>query len=637
MKHLILALVYFWTSLCLAADPPVSLKGQLSATKNLPAWNLETPMNQSTKTGGINALIETGNFNLLANPGFEHSTYSTAWTASGGSSSVGTSTNIGTGLKSYAWDASASSQTLTSDAVAIPAGFYGIVGGASCRFKTSATDYLLQVYDGTNVVASQAISASTTFTNQTLNFNFPTSGNISLRIASQSNAAALYIDDCRLGPATNVGTVQQAQLLGTIKVTGCSGAWTSSSTTIASFSVNTGCTYTATGAASAPGTQIPAISFSQIPAGNLFLQAEGTFTQANTSNYTASFQFYDGTNSANEVSNCRVGTGPISCPGINQSISYSTTQSNVTLQIRTFVDSGGLSAIQGSSSYPLVIKVYWFPTSAQGALTQNTTPAYYNGYHENSCAWTVTATSYTDFPADASCALTVRNQSNISCSTVGSVLPAVACTLPSTGPYYICGKVSVFGGATVGHAVRIWDGTTTISEGSDVSTNEPDEKSLCGIYNATSLTPTISLQGQASSGSVTIQSQRTSPAVEWTIINLAQSFPAPLLIGSVTSNTSGLERIERATVNCGNSGSSVTSQSGNWVTISNGGGAGACTLNFSFTSTPTCSVTVERNPIPTSQTWGTITSISSTSAVLQRTVNAVDLNGSLQVICMGPR
>jgi len=64
--------------------PPVSVKGQGSSTKLLPKWNLQVPNNQATNLGGIDALIETGNSNILVNPSFEHATADTGWTLSAG-------------------------------------------------------------------------------------------------------------------------------------------------------------------------------------------------------------------------------------------------------------------------------------------------------------------------------------------------------------------------------------------------------------------------------------------------------------------------------------------------------------------------------------------------------------------------
>lgn len=57
------------------AFPPNSIKGQ-SGSKLNAKWNLQVPYNQATSLGGIDALIETGNENVIGNPGFESNSVS---------------------------------------------------------------------------------------------------------------------------------------------------------------------------------------------------------------------------------------------------------------------------------------------------------------------------------------------------------------------------------------------------------------------------------------------------------------------------------------------------------------------------------------------------------------------------------
>ena len=52
-------------------DLSTALRSQNNGPR-LNVGNLQVPNNQATKTGAINALIETGNLNLLSNPSFEH-------------------------------------------------------------------------------------------------------------------------------------------------------------------------------------------------------------------------------------------------------------------------------------------------------------------------------------------------------------------------------------------------------------------------------------------------------------------------------------------------------------------------------------------------------------------------------------
>src|SRR5665213_2385038 len=61
-----------------AGLPPTSVQGQYDASAQT-KFNFQVPYNQKTDLGGIKALFETGNHNLLTSPSFENTAYSTAW------------------------------------------------------------------------------------------------------------------------------------------------------------------------------------------------------------------------------------------------------------------------------------------------------------------------------------------------------------------------------------------------------------------------------------------------------------------------------------------------------------------------------------------------------------------------------
>jgi hypothetical protein len=73
------SLLFAISTISHAEAPPVSVKGQ-QGSKLLPKWNFQLPNNQATNLGGIDALLETGNENQLANPGFEAATTMQGWT-----------------------------------------------------------------------------------------------------------------------------------------------------------------------------------------------------------------------------------------------------------------------------------------------------------------------------------------------------------------------------------------------------------------------------------------------------------------------------------------------------------------------------------------------------------------------------
>ncbi len=225
--------------------------------------------------------------------------------------------------------------------------------------------------------------------------------------------------------------------------------------------------------------------------------------------------------------------------------------------------------------------------------------SYYSGYHDSTCSWSRTNVAYGAFTADASCALVQRQASVISAAATGSVLPALALTLPSLGTYYICANVNSFAAANGG--LRMTDGTTVIFESTDQSTTRTT-KTLCGTYVSASLTPTISIEGKSSSGAITIDTTSTSSAIEWTIFPITQNVPMPVFIGSITSNFSGALRTEYlqfgggasgglATSACTTTPCTVAAQSGSWISSVARGSAGSYTATIAagmFSSVPYC-------------------------------------------------
>lgn len=150
-----------------------------------------------------------------------------------------------------------------------------------------------------------------------------------------------------------------AQLMGGVVVTGCAAAWATGSTTFAAFATQTGCTYTTFGQAQAPATNIPGFKFASLPPGDYMIQYEG-FAGNTVAAKTAFFQFTDGTITARETS-AVYSSGSMLVPTINQSFSYTSTQTNMTWQMYGKTDSGGTTSIYGTTANPGTFKLWFFP------------------------------------------------------------------------------------------------------------------------------------------------------------------------------------------------------------------------------------------------------------------------------------
>jgi hypothetical protein len=593
--------------------------------------------------------------NRLRNPGWENGKVS--WTASGGTYiTTVTSGQVAEGTMSASWDSSAAAQTLTSDPVVIVSGdgLSGQNGVVSAVFKcaTGTCTHTLQAFDVTTstILNSVTITSSTTsFVRATANFIFPSasaSGVVARIVSVASDEPVIYVDSAFLGLAEgyNIGSVSQAQLYGTITVTGCSSPWSTSSTSLTDFSAETSCSYAATGNASAPATMIPAIKFSSLPPGEYTLQAEGIFDQS-TSAKNAYFQFWDGTNTARELSTVYGASAPISVPGIHQSISYSTPQSNVTLSIRAKTDSGGSSVIDGNTADPLVIKVYKFPAQSEIAIRAGASPSYWIGYHGSDCSWSRTNTVLGDPATDASCTLNELKNVNMGSVTGSNSLPSITFTPNRTRDYRITAKATVGAGTSTSQiAISLTDGSTVYDTASyrAAQVNDSQNVTLVGYVPATAGTPiTIKIQTAASSGTVIIDQEisTNNRVVQWTIEALDTLNGAPLLVGSVTSNSAGAERIERLAVapECTTGTCAQASNSSNWATVT-WNTTGNYTLDYTgtFSSAPTCTCNAFRSAarmvcygasLPGATTWVFATG----------QVTNVDQNSGFTIICMGPR
>lgn len=635
MKKIFLAAMLFLVhgvpSCSLAADPPVSLKGQSSAAKNAPAWNLEVPFNQSTKTGGINALIETGNLNIVANSGFEHSTFSTGWTSSGGTFQVSTGSNIGTGLKGADWDASAASQTITSTAVTIPAGWYNGNGAVYCSFKTSATDYVLQAYDGTNILGSSTISASTSFGIQYASFVFPSSGSISLRVVSASNATNIYFDDCYVGPnsflsliGNAVGFTQLNDQAGNgstaTKIPYYTNTTVSSPNGVYTFAMD-----------STNGTSFtflqPAVVTAQISFYNSSVGEQLGFSV----NGTVTTNIYSQTDA---VRKCLSQNIVVSATGYATSATCTFTVAAGDI-VRPNTSGGtcgdtnscsmGLTAISLASQrvFNANATPWWIQAVVSGAnpaLSKTDT----GGHVEiTNSSLTLTPISGSQ-PVGTLCSSTnaaATPSTGATTCAAGSESLGVTFNIQDAGAYTVCVEMPVYHDQTSGNALAYSylfklaetgtanqtiasdkSGTQITSRGASSTPGPIDtqEVSMCRIFTfSTAGQKAVRLfgynPGTTSADSAIILSDSFGGRnVIFTVMKGSYSQPMPIFVGGITSNSTNALRTESAYVT--NAGScAVSTQSSTWITSVSDPGVGQCGLVWGATTwsqAPWCTCTM---------------------------------------------
>lgn len=608
---------------------------------------------QAAVSDADRALIERGN-NLLKNGGFESGKLQ--WTASGGTfSTTSTAANLGKGLLSGSFDSSSASQTLTSTAVAIPAGLYGRGGVASCIIQGAGATHTIQAYDGTNILASQTITSQANYARSSVNFIFPSSGNISLRVVSvAADEPTVYIDDCYLGDASgyNISQISQANLVGSAYFASTASCiFTRTSTTLGSLS-DTDCPGPTVelnpglGTIQTTDANSPIVTVNNLPSGNYIAHFVGQ-SYISTSSQLNALAINDGTTTAGQVA------GPANTTAgafhVAATFSYSSS-GNRSFELYASSAANAVNIDLTASNQRLYFYLERFPSSAEIAYRADLVNAIgtvkYAG--TTNCAWSGTTGSYTSFAADTDCPTptTVGNG-----SAAGTKIPAGVFSNIPAGYYMVVASGLLntqYSGSSTECLYRLYDGTTQIGTAAvtSYSNNTSNyEGQIVGFINYSSFqsSKTIEVQYTRTTGGGTCGINNGGSTVDFSIslIPMQPQSQAPLLVGSVTSNSSGLERIERVSVSNGGT-CSISSQSGSWATLNSSTPAnGGCTINISsgtFSATPSCVVSLSSGTTSTNNQSAYFTSVSS-SAITWRVYNSSNVaqNDSVGIICMGPK
>lgn len=607
----------------MAGLPPTTAKGVSDAGPTV-TFNLQTPYSQATRINATTALIETGSNNILSNPNGSGGTV--GWSASGG-----TLTGAGTGNSTYLnWASSAAAQTLSSGYVTVVSGdqLSGRNGVVSCEFEAASgtATHTLEAFDATNKLVSTTIASSTTqFQRTSSNFIFPTSGTVRLQISSvNASEPALKVRGCYFGVADgfNISQVSQATLVGSVQITGCAAAWSVSSATPVSAVTQTGCVYTADGGVSAPATNVPGFKINSAGPGEYRIVYVGALQNNTTAAATANFYLCSGSNS-----NCANNGSPaaynavgsiqpiVSSPSADAYVPtaewhwrVNSASTNLQLEVYMSTSTTNNAKIYGQTGVAGTFLVYRFPTASQTAYTPDLSTALLQATHSTACTWTSSSTSFATLSsgAGAGCSFAVQNNINFGSVTTtgsGATTQSVINLSPAkTGTYWVCAKLNGIGVNTVGDSaiVQLTEGGTAFASDQQRDTasgvTSVGSMNVCGPWSVTSLgAKTIALQGAIITGTNQLQFNPLSlvrGAIEWSIFPITSSLPMPLLTGSVTSNSSGLERVERVSIPlCTTSTCTISSQSGAWVTSVTRSALGQYALNIApgeFSAAPTC-------------------------------------------------
>lgn len=601
--------------------------------------------------------------NLLANPGFENGAAS--WTASGGATKTANTTAKGTLSYGYDFDSNSAAQTVSSETITIPNGLLGQNGVAFCGVKTPSgtATHNLEVFDGTNVIASVAVTTSSTrFANAITNFVFPTSGTVVLRIKSvASNEPEIYIDDCYIGLANNISTstnvtdwVDYTLTIGASTTPPTQGAGATKTARWRRVGGNMEVQFTY--AQTAAGTAGSGVYLFPLPSGGYTIDTTKV-TVSTTGNGAggtvvgvgqAAFTTTGGANYASDLDVIPYNTTNFQL--IAQTGPFGPAQGNVSSS--TYQLSNNPTYYSFSASVPIV---GW---SAEPAFRPDLAAQSWSGKITSTADWTTTSTSFVDVSVTSASTFTEVTNTNFGTVTQyksgATEYPGFTFTPTRTGNYLVCfsGAIKNSNSSNVTY-VKLTDGTNDITQPQDfvpISGGVSSTVSNCGILPVTNLsTKNIRLQIKAGAFTAAINTGTTIP-LGFSIAAIANGYPAPILLGSVTSKSTTAEGIERVTFggategtnNCTSSPCTIYRSSAGISSVTRSA-TGIYVINFvsgAFSAAPTC--------VANGIIMGTGTGTFSQSTVTNPTSTTFNLNsknpssidadgGNINVVCMGPK
>jgi hypothetical protein len=482
------------------------------------------PNNQVTSIGSNQALIETRNTNLLINPSFEHSTYDTGWTCTGTGTESGDSSIFIDGAASKKVVTSSQTMDCVQTSALYAAQVAGVQGVVTAWIKsTSAIAQVCAVVDSVDVKCV-TIESNNTWKEYVIPFVMGSTNN-GIRVKSASDSATTYIDNAFVGvmPATMMPEISQAELVGSLTMTSCNNAGWANATTSYTTPVNTGCVYTASGDVLAPTTQTYGFRINNVKAGTYFIASSGAMLRQDpaAASSGASARWTDGTNTY-PAGGAFVGVPqqvntPFPQPA---TFTYANSASSVSInmQLAAFVAGGGARIEPDALAAKIVFHVYYYPPKSKiysgdtiyphaqlyGTLTYAAIA---------NCTWSVTSTSFINFPADTDCPTPTVTGNLIAPATKipAFVLPAGA----PKGTYKIVSRGGFGGGASGGRLqyLRFSDGTNVTTSGiiymSNTIANLPEASGQFTYDSPLITNTTIQAQGSSSSGAMDIYNGST--------------------------------------------------------------------------------------------------------------------------------
>lgn len=622
-------------------------------------WNESAAKLQFSNDGSNFKSIGSGagggsGISLIADNNADFEVFSTGftnWTASNPSTvtQATSGTNLLIGASSAVFNSTAASQTFTSDSIDVAtspiARLAGSNGQAACWFKGSSTDYKIQVWNGTIVLAERTIPALTAPQEIGVTFPIPSSGTIAVRIISGSDAGDLAIDNCFLGSGAQFD-LSQAELFGFLKYgTDCS--WSRTAATYGDFTSDGSCTIQTSGNVQSVAG-LPHFSAS-LPEGRYEIALSSPL-YTNGANTTVSCRLIGSTlgvlnaNGSFFPNTSGIGAG-ISIVSAFDVSSFTAAES---FKVQCLAGAGAIdfggSLVDGGS---LTVSIKRFPSGSQRAQRFDTVNIFAALKYPANAERVVSTTSGTLVNLNGSDAAVGRVLEGV--AQAPDTANDLAIKVPLDAGNYLISYTGPFEAAGPNQTIcnfQLFDGTDAIGSArinsADVATSRGSTAHLIGSkrYNSPQ-TVTFTVRGVRTSGSGTCAAQVSTVAAsglasQFLVQRLDQPIPAPLIVGGVVSSSQGVERVERAQIDGG--GNSVLRQSGSWIGSLTSGGTGIDNIVFAaghFSQIPTCMCS--GLDMSDGQVCGIVPNSTTGIQVRTYTGGGTLQNFNYSLICMGPR
>jgi len=543
----------------------------------------------------------------------------------------------------FSIDATASGQTVKFDTVTLDKSLKGQNCEAKLVFTGDASLYKAYVEQGSTKVTTDLQLTNET-SSRPVSINFPcgdlTSNSHLVVESTSASAAAFKVDQVYTGLATNLSNVAQAQFVGSAYyATTASCTWSRTNAAMGAFATTAACPGPTIELNPGPGViqttdaDLPRLTVTNIPSGQ-YRVVVSLSAYNNAAGATSNLSVSDGTTTSGQ---CIVSSSAASESGtcqIEANFSYTSDQATKTFEVYGASTSSTINIHNSNSLAKTRMSLYRYPSSAEIAVSINSGPSTTDWTSitvtpASGAFGTVTNGSY--FARRVGDSLQVRGYFKAGTTAAGAATFDLSGYSVDTAKIQAAGKANLgtwetmASGAAYGSGNRVgavfWNsGTSTFNMSSSGSTD------TFGLTAGSALATT----GDG------VAFEFSFPVVGWS----SPTINVPIIVGSVTSNSSGAERVERALVTfCASSPCTIASQSGTWLSSVTRASTGWYTLNFNtgiFSGAPVCSFTVkDTNNLVFQQ--NTSASSSSYQVKSHRGSTGTIEDSEFTVMCMGPR